>query len=270
MLKDTSARDSRIVLVKQSESRRFYQIDGGTEYTSVSVWKDRWFQSKYDPEYEAKRRQELYGGTFDEQLAFITARNDIAKNEGTALHQWIDNFYKFGDYKRGDNNWAFYQRYLAAVEAGNSDAICPDIEEKTWQQFLGFVREKWHWRLWRSEWAIFDESTKIAGTLDALFTIPQRDGSFRTVICDWKRFNKLRFDSRSTYVNPTQHTDINFPASNYHGAYIQLNFYQTILSRAYKINIDFMVIVRFGERCPEHQVHIAEANKDFKRIFDSI
>jgi hypothetical protein len=267
IMKDTSSRDARICLV---EPGHYYLIDGQNDYTSVTQFKSRWFKTKYNEEKHALSRQEKHGGTLEEQKSFVSNDNGIKQQSGIHLHKWIENFYTLPGSKFGDTNARFYELYMKLVESGNGASVCPDPEEKTWKQFLAFVKSNGHWECWRSEWRIFDERYKLAGTIDAFFRIPMPDGTFRNVLCDWKRFTSIRFESNSDIGCPEKFPDIIFPDTNYWQTHVQLNLYRIPVVERYRIPVDYMIIVRFGDTCHNFQIHIVEADDRLSSILKSI
>ena len=99
----------------------------------------------------------------------------------------------------------------------------------------------------RTEWAIYDEDIKIAGTIDMLHC---RDGLFD--IYDWKRSNKV-LDSLG---NPIVHNSFgqtgkdkyrNIDDTPYWHYCLQQNLYRYILESKYKIKVGKMYLIIFSE-----------------------
>ena len=111
------------------------------------------------------------------------------------------------------------------------------------QMFLSFLADNSNLIPYRTEWRIFDEKLKIAGTVDVVF----KDEQNKFYIFDWKRVNNLYF---------------NLEKYN-----LQLNMYKYILEKNYDIKIDKMSLVvihpdlskgKYVKRYVPHQENIVE------------
>jgi hypothetical protein len=95
--------------------------------------------------------------------------------------------------------------------------------------------------LFRTEWAIYNEDVRIAGTVDALFLNP--DGSVTMV--DWKcsdhDLNELnKYNSFSTHMELSHVPDTRW------GRYaVQLNVYKYIIESKYGLIVRNMQLVQF-------------------------
>jgi len=122
---------------------------------------------------------------------------------------------------------------------------------------------------YRSEWVIWDETYKIAGTIDALMYNPATGGY---LIYDWKRVSKgLEVDLDATrygykpgedeWLNDVPRwtkrmlapVEVLYDTKYWHYS-LQLNLYRSILERCYGLRIDGMVLVQIhpdisGIRC---------------------
>lgn len=130
-----------------------------------------------------------------------------------------------------------------------------------------------HFIPFRSEWVVWDEDWKIAGTIDAVFQ-DTRDDSYW--ILDWKRVRSgLEADLEATRWGYIQEDDEwlepvkpwakkmptpldDFYSTKYWNYSMQLNIYRKILEKNYGIKIKGMKLVQFhpelGEECREHKV----------------
>ena len=112
---------------------------------------------------------------------------------------------------------------------------------------------KHQFKPFRTEWSIYDEDIKIAGTIDMLHC---RDGLFD--IYDWKRSNKV-IDS---FGNPIVHNSYgqtgkgkycNVEDTPYWHYCLQQNLYRYILQTKYNIRVGKMYLVIFSEKQNEYK-----------------
>ena len=152
---------------------------------------------------------ELYGKSIDEIKKIWMERNQKAMEEGVRLHEDIEN-------------------YLNNITVENKS-----IE---YQYFLNFIAEQ-ELSVYRTEWRIFHEGFRFAGTID--MCSKNQDGTLS--IYDWKRSKSIkRFNSfKHAIVSGLQHImDTNF----YHYA-LQLNLYKFILEEKYNFKVKKMYLV---------------------------
>ena len=146
-------------------------------------------------------------------------------------------------------------------ELGNNEPILRYQEAVIeTEQVKGFWLTHSHLKPYRSEWVVWDEDWKIAGTIDAVCR-DERDGSYW--ILDWKRVkNGLQVDLDATkwgYV-PEEDEYLDYPKSygkmmpsplddihitKYWNYSLQLNLYREILEKNYGIEIKGMMLVQF-------------------------
>lgn len=91
---------------------------------------------------------------------------------------------------------------------------------------------------YRTEWFVFDEEAKIAGSIDMVFQDP--DDSDKLYIYDWKRTVELKRENRfQSMHSPLDH----LPDTNYWHYCMQLNIYCYLLETFYKKKIAGMNLV---------------------------
>jgi len=93
------------------------------------------------------------------------------------------------------------------------------------------------WTPYRTEWRIFDEESKIAGTVDAVFI--NENGEY--VIVDWKRCENIDLTNR--FEKSTNPSLDHLPKCKFVQYSLQLNLYKYILEKNYGIRIAAMYIV---------------------------
>jgi hypothetical protein len=136
-----------------------------------------------------------------------------SRDAGTRLHEQIEQYY---------NNVEF--------EADEND--------KALDQFLKWDEDT-NLTVWRTEWVVWDEDTKVAGTVDAVFKNTAGD----YILVDWKRCKEIRLNN--PYDSCTVPSLSHLSDCNYVKYSIQLNVYRYILEQKYGISISQMLIVNF-------------------------
>ena len=180
---------------------------GGIHYQSVTTFLSSFFP-QFDTEYWAQRKAATEHCTPQELIERWKRKGRAAAEQGTRLHHNIE------------------QHLL-----GES---CP-TEEGAFPLFLKFRREHPALAPYRTEWSIYDEEHRIAGTIDL---IEGNEGHYR--MFDWKCSSKLidrsgqvikecRFGQKA--FEPIAHLD---NTAYYHYA-LQQSLYRYILERHYGI-----------------------------------
>lgn len=151
----------------------------------------------------------------------IKAQWEVTRNEaadaGTKMHAQIEDYY-------------------------NSLPISFDsIEMKAFQQFHEDYAISLDLRPFRTEWRIFHEDLKIAGTIDMTYV----DGEDNIYIVDWKRCREIK-----KYINekwpPGKSLNpglSNFYDTNYYHYSLQLNLYKHILETKYDKTVNELALV---------------------------
>ena len=109
-------------------------------------------------------------------------------------------------------------------------------KSKEFNFFLNFINDYKNLECYRTEWIVYHENIKIAGSIDCVF----KKGD-EYYIYDWKRIEDLKFESDyNNSINPK----ISFiPDTNYWHYAIQLNMYKKILMEKYDLDIKEMKLV---------------------------
>jgi very-short-patch-repair endonuclease len=152
-LKNKHSRDNRIKFYPEPH---IYTIDN-TPAPSASTIISKFFP-EFDSEYWSNRKAPQLGMTANEVALMWRTKGEKASQEGTFLHEQIENFYLEQEYNRTEE----------------------------FHLFESFVRENNNIQPFRTEWRIFDEQYHIAGTIDLIST--NHNGY---EIYDWKRSKKV-------------------------------------------------------------------------------
>lgn len=196
-------RDSRIAFDADSH---VYTV-GGRELRSVTTVVSDNFE-KFDADYWALRKAPSLGMTPEDVKDMWRRNGEAAAAKGTAMHAGIEQYYL--DQTMPDNDTADLFRQFVALHQ-----LHP----------------------YRTEWAIFDEGYKVAGTLDFLDCT---DGVF--TIYDWKRSNKILDASGSPIISsrfdkyaaePISH----IPDTTYCHYALQVSIYRHLLEKNYGLQI---------------------------------
>jgi ATP-dependent exoDNAse (exonuclease V) beta subunit len=229
-------RDSQI---KFYERGHRYEIltDPKSKHTSVTTWIHKHFP-RFDADaiianiFKSKGwgPDHKYWGQSAEQIkASWNAGGLIASSAGTSLHQRIENFM---------NDERCIEHFTTHKEL--YEGYCSDIKDlKEWEYFLQFVKDHPELKPYRTEWMIFDEDLKIAGSIDMVYENP--DGTLS--IYDWKRSKDIsRINDWNKFaINPLIG---HMPDTNFWHYSLQLNMYKAILERKYNKNVTNLCLVR--------------------------
>lgn len=203
--------------IKFDEPTHKYTIDGDDSYISVTTWVHSHFK-KFDADkiidnmmsgrnWESSK---YFGKTPNEIKLLWEMNRDMAAKAGTEMHTDIEKFY----------NSVFHTNTTTE-----------------YQQFLQFAKDTML-EPYRTEWTVFDEELKIAGSIDIVFVLP--DGTM--MIYDWKRSKGIVRNSQFEMYSTTECIS-HFPDTNFWHYSLQLNMYKTILERNYGKKINKMCLV---------------------------
>ena len=139
-------------------------------------------------------------------------------------------------------------------------------ESKEFQFFLNFMKDK-KFVPYRTEWKIFDEDMKIAGTIDAC----SEDENGELTLFDWKRSKEIKksndFKKKYSIKEYLKHLeDVNF---NHYS--LQLNLYKYILQKKYKKKIKDMYLAIFHPECitQNYQIYLVpDMTEEIKNIMN--
>ena len=208
-------RDANIVF---DEGPHTYTLNGSSiQFTSVTTLVHHQFE-QFNAEkilnniFKKNPLPEKYQGKTRESLKAEWEENrDKAATAGTQMHQNIEDYF-------------------------NGKSVTNDSVE--WDYFLKFHTDNLYLKPYRTEWVVYDETIKLAGSID-MVTIND-DGSL--TIYDWKRSKGiLKTNSFNKFaINPTiEH----IPDSNFWHYSLQLNVYKAILERKYNKTVKDLFLV---------------------------
>lgn len=202
-----------------------YILDGTLRLKAVSDVVTHFFPS-FNVLEQSRRYAHKNGMSQSEVIEMWDAKGVESRNVGTFLHEQIENQLKG---KRVSFDYPFeYDGEIVNYKKVVS-------VEKEFGYFLDFMRDSGV-KPFRSEWRIFDERNKIAGTIDLIC----RNGS-QFDIYDWKRSTKASPNGTVWQhgINGLEHV----PDISFYKYALQQNLYRYILENNYGVKVNKMYLV---------------------------
>ena len=215
--------------------------DPDTKYTSVTTWNHDQFpqfnaDNVIDNIMKGKGWKEghKYWGLTPEQIKALWDTNKLsAAGAGTDLHYEIECFHNDKQFQFEYTNKELYEIYMCDKSK--------NLEQTPleWQYFINFINDYKHLKPYRTEWTVYHEDAKIAGSIDMVYENP--DGTLS--IYDWKRTNCItRINKYNKFA--IQPVICHLPDSNFWHYALQLNTYKHILESKYDKKITDLFLVR--------------------------
>jgi hypothetical protein len=218
-------RDNRI---KFQAEGHIYTIDGARGYTSVTTWGGSHFP-KFDADAVIEKmmngknwaKSEYYGMTPAAIKNQWSTNGAISSTLGTKLHDDIERTINGDKVENVSVEYDYFLKYR---------------DEKLTEN-----------KPFRTEWTIFDDEHKLAGSIDYAAIRP--DGSID--LYDWKRVKEIKTDGWGRYASAECIRHL--PDANFWKYAIQLNIYRDILERCYGLKINSMQLVRFHPNAASYE-----------------
>lgn len=239
-LKNKNAHN-RDKLIKFYARGHKYEItsDPKSKYTSVTTWNHTHFP-KFDADavitniFNSKNwgpDHKYWGQTAEQIKASWKSNGDAVAGAGTNLHERIEYFMNNEQLSPDYSHQELYDFHMNQNESTDN--------AKEWNYFLQFVKDHPQLKPYRTEWMIYDEDLKLAGSIDMVYENP--DGTLS--IYDWKRSKEI------TSVNNWNKFSLNpiishMPDTNFWHYALQLNTYKAILERKYGKIVTHLCLVR--------------------------
>ena len=235
---NTHQRDKNIQFFEKGH-KYVILTDKDSKYTSVTTWIHSHFP-KFDSDgiidsmMKGKNWKEghKYWGKTKEEIKQMWNKNSSSVSEaGTNMHYEIECFMNNNQIISNYTHKELYKKYILE----NTEKIY-SLE---WQYFIEFVKDYPDLKPYRTEWIIYHEDLKLAGSIDMVYENP--DGTLS--IYDWKRSKEI------TKVNnwnkfATTPSICQIPDSNFWHYAIQLNTYKAILESKYDKKVTELYLVR--------------------------
>lgn len=254
----TAARDKRISFIEETH---VYLIDGvhDTAYYSVTQFVHE-FIEHFDAEKVIAKMMsrpswpdsKYYGKAPQDIVAEWDLIKNTAADLGTRLHLAIE---------------TFYNNELAAEEEEKSEQDATTVATVEYGYFRNFF-DRTRARLvpLRTEWRIFDEDYKLAGSIDMVFRDTSDPSGTSVVIYDWKRSKEIRTKNWfQRCLPPLSHLD----DCNYNHYALQLNVYKFIIERNYGLKVTALAIVVFHPNNDDYiQYDLPDMAYEIDRMMD--
>lgn len=242
--------------------------DKDNKYTSVTTWNHSHF-----PDFNAdaviksmmkgknwKEGHKYWGKTPDEIKKQWSNNGSAVSGAGTEMHYEIECFMNDKRLEKGYTHKELYDLYLLHNKSTHSN------KSLEWQYFIEFVKDTPHLKPYRTEWTIYHEDIKLAGSIDMVYENP--DGTLS--IYDWKRAKNI------TKVNNWNKFAITksicqMPDSNFWHYALQLNTYKAILEQKYNKIVTDLYLVRLhpdAEEATYELFKVPDLSSDINELFN--
>ena len=242
--------------------------DADSKYTSVTTWNHSHFPHFDSDKIIAKMMKgknwnstHKYRGMTAEEIKKKWSDNGASvSSAGTDMHFQIECFM---------NNYVIDEK-LHNYTHNDLLTHCPPTTDHPpsleWQYFLEFVKDHPTFQPYRTEWTIYDEDLKLAGSIDMVYENP--DGTL--MIYDWKRCKDIStintFNKYAITPCISQYPDSNF----WHYA-LQLNTYKAILESKYGKKVTTLCLVRLhpdSEEKTYELIELPDLSSDIATLFE--
>ena len=263
--KNTHPRDN---LIKFYARGHKYEIktDPSSKYTSVTTWNHKHFP-KFDADaiiaaiFKSKSwgpEHKYWGLTADEIKASWKSNGDAVSGAGTNMHEEIEKFMNDSRIKIEYTQKELYENYI-------SDKLSPVNNSVEWNYFIEFIKDYPDLKPYRTEWMIFHEDLKLAGSIDMVYE--NNDGTLS--IYDWKRCKEIiKYNTWNKFsINPLIG---NMPDTNFWHYSLQLNTYKAILEAKYNKKVKELFLVRLhpdAEQKTYELIEIPFLEKEIAELF---
>jgi len=242
-INNANPRDERIRFVEDSHT---YYIDGSCEgyissTTLVHTLFDKFDADKIIKKMRASRNwvRSPYKHMTDEQIKQKwKSAGDYAANAGTEMHLQIENYYNDTEHEKDSPEFKMFEKYV-----DDHAELDP----------------------FRTEWIVFDEKSKVSGSIDMVYSRKNSKGEVEYVIADWKRSKEIKMSNR--YQSGIDEFTHQLEDCNYNHYSIQLGIYKYILEKNYGIKIaeSFIVVLH-----PNQDEYIKIRTENMDRVVKNI
>lgn len=239
-------------------------------YTSVTTWVHTHF-----PHFDAdliitrmmsskswKAGHKYWGLTADGIKDLWNSKRDDAAGAGTHLHYEIECF-------MNSNVLRFEYTHLELLQQHN---ILIKYDKRyfdfgvEWNYFLKFVADFPQLKPYRTEWTVYHEELKLAGSIDMVYENP--DGSLS--IYDWKRSADIIKVNAWNKCAITKEIDW-MPDSNFWHYSLQLNAYKMILETKYGKVVKDLYLVRLHPDSDNYElIQVPDLKNDINTLFPKV
>jgi len=163
---------------------------------------------KFYDKWQEDENSKYFGLSKDEIINLWEENGKKQSHYGTLMHQAIEDFY---------------------------NELKPINNSKEFMHFINFYKDHKHLKPYRTEWMVYAEDLKLAGSIDMVF---EEDGVLH--IYDWKRSKEIKEQNRwQEGKYPLKH----LPDANFWHYSLQLNCYKYILENYYDKKVNELCLV---------------------------
>jgi len=237
--------------VEFDEGPHIYTVRGEGGYTSVTTLNHSYFE-EFDADgiitniLKGRKMQDptyrYYGMTREDIKKQWAENGKAASGSGTKMHADIEYYYNDLPVENDSIEFAYFKEFLKDF---------PELKP------------------YRTEWVVYDEALKLAGSIDMIFENP--DGTLQ--IYDWKRVKEIKYDHDTSFGNEKYgKLDCirSMPDTNYWHYSLQLNTYKKILETKYDKIITDMYLVCLHPDNPSktyERIKINILEKEMEQLF---
>ena len=255
--------------IKFYEKGHKYEIvtDLTSKYTSVTTWNHSHFPHFNADEIiqnmmkgKSWKEGHKYWGLTPEQIKDMWNKNrDNAAGAGTNIHYEIECFMNNPTIQPEYTHKELYDKYISEETVSKNNSL-------EWQYFLQFLKDTPSLKPYRTEWMIYHEELKLAGSIDMVYE--NEDGTLS--IYDWKRsanITKINAWNKFALTKCICH----FPDSNFWHYALQLNTYRKIIQEKYGKQVTKLCLVRLHPDCEEETYELLNVpilEKEIEDLFE--
>jgi ATP-dependent exoDNAse (exonuclease V) beta subunit len=239
----------------EEDHKYIIDLDPSVKYTSVTTWVHQHFEKFDSDKIIAKmmsgsgwKEGHKYWNMTPEQIkSQWDANKDAVSGAGTDLHYEIECF-------NNDKRFQFHYTNKELVEIYLS-VNGHELHKKPleWQYFIRFIKDNPSLKPYRTEWTVFDEDIKIAGSIDMVYE--NIDGTLS--IYDWKRAKNITMINTFNKFALTP-SICHLPDTNFWHYALQLNIYKYILESKYGKTVKDLYLVRLHPDATENNYELIQ------------
>jgi ATP-dependent exoDNAse (exonuclease V) beta subunit len=243
--------------IKFEEEGHKYTIvpDSTSTYTSVTTF----IHSHFQP-FEAdkiikkmmkgklwKEGHKYWNMTAEEIKSQWSQNGSNVSQLGTFMHYEIECFMNNPDIPIEYTHKELHEYYVNNYHSNEF------YKTKEWHYFINFINDFPNLKPYRTEWTIYHEDLKLAGSIDMVYENPDKTLS----IYDWKRVKNI---TTVNNFNSYAITDsiCHMPDSNFWHYTLQLNIYKAILEEKYNKVISELYLVRIHPESEENNYELIQ------------
>jgi hypothetical protein len=204
------------------EGPHIYTVHGDSSFTSVTTWNHHHFsgfngEKAVENILRSKKRTDpsypYFGMTKEEILEKWKSSGKEASLAGTQLHFDIECYYNKIENKNDSIEYSYFLKFVEDF---------PDLKP------------------YRTEWMVYYEELKLAGSIDMIFENEKGE----LIIYDWKRCKEIENDKGDFTQYSTTKCISHLPDTNFWHYSLQLNMYKTILEHKYDKKVVGLFLMR--------------------------